>query len=216
MIPVFCPALPPSMEFPVIAGGSFTDGGMSASSNFSVNLPIGVSAGDFLLVIIANSDAVASTNTPSGWSALVTGNHNPCVYYKIAAGGETTMIGTFTGSITFCAIAYRILGASSTTTPAISTIASGTSTTPDSPNLAPAYGTKNTLWISSCVIAVSGQVPGTNPTNYNLGGIGGSSVGTASMGAAGRALKAASEDPGAFTIAGSNDWIAYTIAVPPV
>lgn len=217
MIPVFSPVpiFTPTVSFPVVAGGSatVTDGGGSSSTAFSINLPSGVSSGDLILLFISTVAGVTLTLT--GYTSLLSaGSHTPNVYYKHAAGGETTAAGTFSGSTTYGAEAYRITGASVSLAPAISAIATATSVSPNSASLTSGFGLVNTLWLSLFATGGAAFLTGT-PTNYtivcNLSTTGGGGL----LGGAARNLNAATEDPPSFGINANVAWAAYTLAVSP-
>ena len=93
-------------------------------------------------------------------------------------------------------------------------VAAASSTAPNPASLTPSGGSANYLWLA--VFHAGSNQPATGyPTNYTNGqtiGIASSGSATAS---AQRALTASSEDPGAFTIASSAAWAAYTVAIKP-
>lgn len=60
----------------------------TAGTTDTTTLPAGVQAGDLLIVGISGDGA--NPNTPTGWTAIPSGNGNQLsVFYKIAAAGET-------------------------------------------------------------------------------------------------------------------------------
>lgn len=99
--------------------------------------------------------------------------------------------------------------------PEIGTAATGASTLPNPPTLTPSWGAADTLWL--VVAGASGAVTASAyPTNYTDGNDDATSSGTAaSIASARRALNAATEDPGTFTISASTNWVAQTLAVRP-
>ena len=185
-------------------------------------MPATVNAGDLLIVIFTN-DGIATVTTPAGWTELASNKRGIAVrlsaYYKIAVGDED---GTTVNFVTFAAEqaaaqVYRITNWHGTTPPEISTAATGISTAPDPTSLNPTgWDAEDTLWI-----AVAGQDRGDQsgttayPASYTDG------TSTLSVHSwqscrtlsARRVLTAASEDPGAFTIPISDEWVTFTIGV---
>jgi len=195
------------------------------TTDHNVDMPATVDAGDLLIVIFTN-DGSATVTTPGGWSLLASdadGQHvSLSVYYKIAAGteGGTTVNFVISAAEEAAAQVYKITDWHGTTPPEISTAATGTSTAPNPASLDPAgWDVADTLWL-----AVAGQDrgdqgdPTSYPSSYTDGTSTLSSDGTGScrIHSARRVLAAASENPGAFTIPVSEQWIAFTIAIRPV
>ena len=214
----------PTVAVPVVTSVTQTAFGTDTIDHY-VNMPATVDAGDLLIVIFAN-DRDATVTIPTGWTELASDTSGPhirlSVYYKIAAGTEGgTTVNSITSAVEEAAAqVYRITNWHGTTPPEISTPETGTDMTPDPTPLDPAgWDIADTLWI-----AVAGQDRGNQsgttayPSSYTDG------VSTLSSGGNGccqthsayRMLATASEDPGAFTIPASEQWIALTIAIRPV
>ena len=187
-------------------------------------MPATVNAGDLLIVLFTN-DGSATVTTPAGWSLLASTANGSAVrlsvYYKIAAGteGGTTVNFVTSAAEQAAAQVYRITDWHGTTPPEISAAATGTSTAPNPASLNPAgWDVADTLWL-----AVAGQDRGDQsgttayPASYTDGISILSSDGTGSCRthSARRVLAVASENPGAFTIPVSEEWVAFTIAVRP-
>jgi len=188
-------------------------------------MPATVNAGDLLIALFTN-DGGATVTTPSGWTQLASTANGSAVrlsvYYKIAAGtegGTTVNFVTSANEEEAAAQVYRITNWHGTTLPEISTAATSTSTRPDPASLDPAgWDVADTLWL-----AVAGQDRGDQgptiayPAYYTDGISTLSSATTDSCRtlSARRVLAAASENPGAFTIPASEEWVAFTIAVRP-
>jgi len=213
----------PALAAPVVASVTETVFGTD-TTNHNVNMPATVNAGGLLIVLFTN-DGSATVTTPAGWTALASNSANGAVrlsvYYKIAAGteGGTTVNFVTSASEEAAAQVYRITNWHGTTPPEISTAVTGTSTAPNPASLNPAgWDVADTLWL-----AVAGQDRGDQsgttayPASYTDGISILSSDGTGSCRthSARRVLAAASEDPGAFTIPVSEEWVAFTIAVRP-
>jgi hypothetical protein len=190
------------------------------------NMPDTVDAGDVLIVLFTN-DGSATVTTPGGWTQLASNANGAAVrlsvYYKIAAGteGGTTVNFVTSAAEQAAAQVYRITDWHGTTPPEISTAATGVGTRPNPASLDPAaWGVADTLWL-----AVAGQDRGDQsgttayPTYYTNGISTQSSepatTGVCRIHSARRVLAAASENPGAFTIPVSEEWVAFTIAVRP-
>jgi len=214
----------PVLAAPLVASVTETAFGTDTTDH-NVNMPATVDAGDLLIVLFIN-DRDATVDTPTGWNLLASDANGPhvrlSVYYRIAAGTEGGTTVNFVTSATEEAAAqvYRITNWHGTTPPEISTAATGTDTTPDPASLDPVgWDVADTLWL-----VVAGQDRGDQagttayPASYTDGISTLSSNGTGScrIHSARRVLAAASEDPGAFTIPVSEQWVAFTIAVRPV
>ncbi len=143
------------MAAPVDAGRAAYGG---ASSNIhAVTMPATVSAGDTLLMVFRVHNGTVDTG-PSGFTPLVNNDATDAsddatsIFYKKADGSEggTTVNVTLAGGLSrkASAITWRITGAAdpTVTPPEVSTVATGTSTTPDPGNLAPSGGSKDYLW----------------------------------------------------------------------
>jgi len=212
----------PALAAPVVASVTETVFGTD-TTNHNVNMPVTVNAGDLLIVLFTN-DGSATVTTPAGWSLLASDDNTAVrcsVYYKIAVGDEdgTTVNFVTPAAEEAAAQVYRITDWHGTTPPEISTAATGTSTRPNPASLDPAgWDVADTVWL-----AVAGQdrgdqgEPTAYPASYTDGTSTLSSEGTASCRtlSARRVLAAASENPGAFTIPVSEEWVAFTIAVRP-
>ncbi len=213
----------PALASPPTASVTETAFGTDTTSH-NVDMPATVDAGDLLIVLFTN-DGNATVTTPSGWTLLASTADWPhvrlSVYYKIAGGteGGTTVNFVTSASEQAAAQVYKITDWHGTTPPEISTAATGTDTRPNPASLDPSgWDVADTLWI-----AVAGQDRGAQsgptayPASYTDGTSTLSSDGTGSCRtlSARRVLAAASENPGAFTIPVSEQWVAFTIAVRP-
>jgi hypothetical protein len=89
--------IPPSGAAPAFVQGATADSGAAEVASLDVTLGVGAAAGN-LLVAFGNSDATIAT--PSGFSVGDSAINNAALYvwWKIAAGGETTV--TLTPSVT--------------------------------------------------------------------------------------------------------------------
>jgi hypothetical protein len=199
--------------FPVIASTVTTNGGV-ASTTITAALPASIAAGDLLMIFIG-ANGPAANFSASGWTTLKNGaisTANLGVLYKLATGSEgASVVVTSTVSAKLESIAARITGWDGATAPAMSTLATGTSASPNPANLAPGW-TLNTLWIAAMVDGDIGGVS-TWPTSYSLNQT--SIINGESLAMCARNLNAASDDPSAFTIPTSDIWDAITLAIHP-
>jgi len=213
----------PTLAAPVVDSVTETAFGTDTTNHY-VDMPATVNAGDLLIVIFTN-DGIATVTTPAGWTELASDKRGIAVrlsaYYKIAVGDEDGTTVNFVSSMAEEAAAqvYRITNWHGTSPPEISTAATGISTAPDPASLNPAgWDLEDTLWI-----AVAGQDRGdqSGTTAYPVSYTDGTSTLSAHSWqscrtlSARRVLTAASEDPGAFTIPISDEWVAFTIAIRP-
>jgi hypothetical protein len=214
----------PAMAAPVVTSVTETAFG-TATTDHNVNMPATVNAGDLLIVLFTN-DRNATVTIPAGWTELASdtsGQHvRLSVYYRIAAGTEGGTTVNFITSATEEAAAqvYRITNWHGTTPPEISTAVTGTDASPDPASLDPAgWDIADTLWI-----AVAGQdrgnEPGTPayPSSYTDGTstLSSTGIGSCRTLSARRVLATVLQDPGAFTIPASEQWVAFTVAVRPI
>jgi len=213
--------------FPSVLGTQPSETASDCSS-CTITLPANIAAGDLIIAFLAQDKNYTAT-WPSPWVELVDQANSTAVSlhvgYLIATGGETSVIVTTSAAERTQHYAIRISAASwhGTTPPEKNlsgvTADTGSSGTPNSGSLTPSWGSADTLWISTLAMADPAvQFPVTGwPTNYtdnNLSnGTGDNS--TAGIALATRNLAATTEDPGAFTVTGSEAWAASTIAVRP-
>jgi hypothetical protein len=214
----------PALAAPVVASVTETAFDTDATTHY-VNMPATVDAGDLLIVLFTN-DGNETVTKPTGWTELASNPANGAVrcsvYYKIASGDEdgTTVNFVTSDSEEAAAQVYRITNWHGTTPPEISTAATGTSNRPNPASLDPAgWDVADTLWL-----AVAGQDRGDQdgPTAYpayytnGISTLSSDTTDSCRTHSARRVLAATSEDPGAFTIPQSEEWVAFTIAVRPV
>jgi hypothetical protein len=208
--------------FPAVIGTPALDSGsLPFAGNASVDLPASLVAGNLLLMLLSlHQTSGRDSSAPSGWTELfdVTGPGNLrefSAYYRMSDGMEGASVNVaINGSVTLWATnVYQMSGASGNIEAATDSAANSA---PDSPNLAPTWGSKKTLWISACSARDNaGATITAAPANYTnlLASPDATEDLTAS---ARRELEAASENPGAFSQTGVfNDWAAATIAIEP-
>jgi hypothetical protein len=213
------------MAFPVIQGTAET--AIVASSSHVINLPTGIVSGELLLILANAGTVVISFNALAGWTELLDeGIANGMVVWARQADGTEGATVTFTSTAAgrSASIAYRISSTEllATQAPQLSTVATGSSVSPNATTCTPTGGAKDYLWIS--FFGRDGEEADDDtwttaaPASYTgllqvACGIAGTNQG-GMVAAAQRSLNAASEDAGAFTCA-TGGWRAYTIAVHP-
>lgn len=184
-------------------------------------MPVLVVVGDLLLMIVGIAINNYTATTPAGWTLLSNfasgaGGIRFFIYYKIATGTEG---GTSVDVVTSAGIrsshhVYRIQAGTYSGSPEISTSQNpgGVDVNPNPPNLAPSWGSANTLWIIPAAIAGNPTVsvyPGTDGVRTN--GHSTNTMLSCRSNAAGASL-----DPGNYTISAAFFWIAATIGIRPV
>lgn len=210
------------MSFPTI-GTSATSVENADETTHDVSLPASIAAGD-LLIVLFTSDEAPTFTWPGGWTQLVADTANGTtvktgVRYRIATGSEgaTIQITTDTGQQS-AHQSWRIpAGQHNAAVAPEAAVATGTSATPDPPNLAPTGGAKDYLWIEGFGVDTDDATVNYESTNYTKIAIVSSAGATAKVAcaAAYRQLNASSENPGTMTCDASEEWIAFTIAVHP-
>lgn len=201
-------------DFPVIETTATT--ALATTSSYAVTLPSGIAAGNLVIAMVGTGDDRTFT-WPGSWVELIdvtNGTSNGLsVAYLIAAGGETSVTATLSSSSQCQGLAVRISGHNAAVNPPeTATPATGSSTTPDPPNLAPSWGSAKTLWIALATIRQNGGFTG-DPTNYGSGIEVTLSAGNCDIRATFRSLEAASDNPSNYTHADNTTWIGATIAV---
>lgn len=202
------------MAFPQVPEAPLT--GSSSGTNVNVPLHASYNPGDLILIFVNRG-----TNPPiepSGFDTIASrtesGDFAMRCFAKIAngsEGGDTVSING-TSSVTLNWQVYRITNwAESLSSIFVSTVAFGTSTTPNPAALDPGLGALDFLWI---VFAGTGSTTdfSNDPTNYS-GFL--SLDSNPTMATSRRELNASSENPGVFTIGASTLWAAFTLAIAP-
>ena len=216
------------MAFPAVRSQVVTDGS-TATATPVINLPATVQQNDVLFVVFRV--AVAGViGWPAGWTELFDASADAAddqmaAAWKRATGNESgTTITLSCTSGKFAAVAYAIDDSADPLirAPELSTVATGTSTTPDATTCTPTGGAKDYLWLTFTGREGEATLPPTYPTNYTVAQL------TATSGTAGTVgtnvrvsaavrtnNNAASEDAAQWTFSDSEDWTAYTIAFHP-
>lgn len=215
------------MAFPTVVSRNESSTATAGTSHV-VNLPAGLVSGNLILVLTNIGSTAATFNTLTGWNEIVDeGSANGItMWYRVADGSEGATV-TFTSSASTrdASVSYQINGALSPATqaPQLSTVATGTSTTPNATTCTPTGGAKDYLWIT--MFGMAGEqadddtlVTGT-PTNFvntlqKTCGVAGTNLG-GMIASAEFASNAASMDAAAWTSVDNAAWRAYTIAIHP-
>jgi hypothetical protein len=207
------------MAFPAV-GGSQTSFNSVNSLTLACAMPASVAASDLLLLFVAH-DGTGTGSCDSGFNELKdhagTG-FTDHIFYKIAAGGETSATFTCSVSERSNALAVKITASTwhGTTPPEVNTVVTGNSVSPDPGSITPSWGAADTLYIA-VGFWDTGDVtgyPSTYPDNRLPFTLTATAASTAYGAIATRNLNATSDDPGAFTIA-IETWAAYAMAVRP-
>jgi hypothetical protein len=211
--------------FPQTANPTVTSIG-SASTTHNANIPA-AKKGELLLAF--NSYFGSSLiSTPSGWTpiyiedgATAPGAYEVRLFAAVLAedfAGGTQNFQTLT-SATFCSQVYKVSLWSGSVADIAAAVTTGTGTTADPPNLAPPWGALNALWFAVAHAfdddqALSGTPSGFTTVISTISG-GGTNDGC-SIGTCRQQVAASSINPGAITIASTEEWIAATAAVAPI
>ena len=210
------------MAFPsVVTTATSTDNANDTTQ--TVTLPAGISSGDLLIILMVWNNSTATTTVPTGWTRLVADTALDASqgaiggFYRQADGGEGASVDvTTSGNTRSGAASYRITGHENPATqaPEVSSITVATSTNPDPPSITPTGGSKDYLFLA-CMGQDGNPTPTGSPANYSNELAVNVFSGTVSLRSMERQLAASSEDPGNWTIAISNEWAAWTIAIHP-
>jgi hypothetical protein len=197
---------------PVVAARATGRTTTTNTTSHAITMPSGIEAGDLLLVVFSTDGN--PTCSATGWnklgqdsnSTVVTG----AVFWKVAAGSDTCTV-TTTASEQSSHVSLRITGAGTPT----GTAANGSSTNSNPPShVSPRTG-EDHLWIAtrsgdSTVVATAAPSGYSDLQTLAAAGTGGASVNTAEK----STTADESDDPGTFTSA-SEQWVSWTVAVPP-
>ncbi len=214
--------LPPTSSSPVIRQTT-QNNGSTPNTTLTFNVPSSVQNQDLLIAYVSH-DANTLTNWPSGWMHLFKTSQTTSgssvqtfeARYKISNGSDSGTV-TLNADIatTFAAQLYVYVGHTSVPE---ATVTFGNSTSPDSPNLTPSWGSAHNQWFTVLGLNRGGTYAGgsvTPPTSYTGLSIG--STTNPSPGAAfvttSRLLSTTSQNPGAYTLSTQDYWIAATVAV---
>ena len=194
----------------------------SPSTSHSFDVPTG-SAGDRLILMACQGQASAFTDGSLNNIVSQSANGQHISAWWIDDTGQTTLSLNSSGSVTSVGFVWRVSDDLDPDTQAYdSGGATGGSGLPNPPNVNVTDGPQDVLVLIGGVLDNAENISGA-PTNYINLNTGSTSGGTRITGAfADRAITStSSEDPGAFTGSGSDDWDAVTVIIqsggePPV
>lgn len=209
------------MAFPVVASSNTTAD--TSSTSITVAMPSGISAGDLLLVFVAqDANGTLSQSGGSDWTKLEqTNNGTVCglaIFAKVAAGGDSLTL-TSTNSQDAACVSVRITGhgvSNVSTDITRGTPATGADAAPDPPNCNPGSA-KDYLWLEAFGADDDDDTATYWSTNYSaVNQVQSASSTSSCLCAVGqRALNASAENPGAMAMALAEEWVAQTLAIPP-
>lgn len=199
------------------------------STSWSIAVPAH-NSGDLLLLVLGTDGAptinsISAVNGVSWTLNLIntangTANKLYAAWLRATSTQATDINVTVALSATEQGIVrvWAITGAHASTAPAVGTVVTGTSTTPDPPNLDPAgWATEDTMWFA--VVSTDAAVSATGyPSNMDTatgftdvsGGGNGAGLHTCRASSAVSAL-----NPNTFSLSASETWVAQTIAIRP-
>lgn len=212
------------MAFPAFSTSIDTDFAASVTS-MAVNMPATVNAGDRLIALVHVRNAGTWNTIPTGWSKIAEQAGGGAVgelsiFEKVAIGNEdgTTATWITSASTTGAWKVLRITGAHASTASEV-TATSGDATAANPPSETASWGSADNLFIAVAGHSASSAAAwSAAPTNYSNFAINGASSGGSAVCVAfgTRQLANATDDPGTFTVSGSNRWWgAATIVVRP-
>lgn len=200
------------MAYPQIATYQTGFTTVNATST-TITVPTGTQDKDLLLLFFSK-DGTAAPSTPANWSLLAGGSSGASyfsVFYRKLTGSISDFTVTHASEQTSWVIVRIPLG----DTPVINTVATGTSTAPNSGSLSSGFSLGiETLYLSACGWDSNDDLSSypTGMALYNFAADNTSSQGSGAA-IAGVESTASSFDPAAFSLSGSEEWAAFTLAV---
>jgi len=191
-------------------------GSTTARDTTSVSMISGVQSGDVIISLYTNAVGVASDRVPTGFSQIF-GDSNGCrvtVGYELISGTPDSTIDGLVNSTNACYI-FAAFRSVDTTTPqdATATTATGTGSMPNPPSI-------TTVTNNAWVIALGGIDAGTTgsaQSGYTLvSSYQSSGANATAMMSYKEVTSAGAEDPAVFGGAGSDDWVAGSVALRPI
>lgn len=218
------------MAFPQVIGSPETALFESPSTSHLVPMPGDADEDDLLYVEFA-SDGDAAVTTPSGWQQVFSAANGTAVrlgaYVKKAVGDEggttvdfVTAAAEFASSVTYRIQAGTWYGDLSTLSDAVAagTPATGSSSNPNPPSVTAPWGSADNLFFAPAANSQGNFAFNSPPSNYGnaVSVVGSQGAFNADIASARRQLAAASDDPGAWTMAFSiATWVAGTVVIRP-
>jgi hypothetical protein len=207
----------------IVKGREVTSG--VAVSPVACRMPTDIAAGDLLVASIATDlAATAAAGGGEGWTQIsATSNASAVrltVLAKVAAGGDALNL-TLGSAVDSSTHVVRITdhGVSNVASDIVlGTAATGTSAAPDPPSVTPAANEPNLFYAIGAAddddyTTVFSPTSYTGEANTRSGAL---SATTSTVLAAYRYVTTGSaQDPGAFTLAASEEWVTQTLCIPP-
>ncbi len=188
----------------------------------TIDMPATCTTGNLAVAVFATDADPTITWDEAGWTQLGTklgpgSGVNGQIRVKVATGSDagdsftiSTAVVQQSASFTVCVQDWEgtLAGVE------VGTVATGTSTNPDPPSVSPSWGSDDTLWIPVCA---SDSFDTTTVYSYpdNQTNINGANATGASVSISSDELTGTSQNPGAYTLSGSEEWGCNTIAVEP-
>jgi hypothetical protein len=194
----------------------------TSSTTHNVVMPTTVVTGDLLIILFSNNGS-STVTTPTNWSLLFSTPYSTLVrlsaYAKIALGTEGgTLVNLLTSAAQLgAAHVYRIqvgTWSGSLLDVLYGTAATGASTSPNPPSLSASWGAANNLFIA-VEASQHTDVVSAYPTTYidGFNTVGGTGTAAAGIGSARKISTLVSDDPGVFTLALTEEWVANTLVI---
>lgn len=210
-------------------GGAATSGGTAATSH-TVTLPSTISEKSLLMVFGRSAAAGAVSVSGGGWTLIQDSSDasDDVTFWgyrdALADGAEDgSTISMAHGSAKFAAVTMSITGAErpANQAPESSTVAIGTTTTPNPTTVTPTGGAKDYLYLWFGGWDGEQTLSKTQAANYTdradvSTGTGGATTTNVQIKVTDRQVNAASEDPGTITLSvAPAGWTAWAIAIHP-
>jgi hypothetical protein len=215
------------MAFPTRTHVTSNNSSRVTSHTYSIGSP---ASGDMVVVFAACAassnftwaDGTSAVNftLPAGWTMLYerrnrVGSSVLGVFYKVCDGTEGASISvTMSVASTFGCVAHKFASGTYTGTPQSTSLVADGGTSADPASLTASWGSDDNVWIAAVCQDLGGV--STFPTNYTSnGGATGDAGGApyAVMNTATRELATATENPGAFSLSTSTEFVVGTLVV---
>lgn len=208
--------------FPFVMGTAALTQLTSANPG-TVSMPSGILAGELLIAICAgDTNGSMAQSGGSDWTLVAGPTNNGtavcgAVFAKVAAGSDTLSV-TFEAN-DFAAVCFRVQNHGVTvpsTHITVGTPATGSDAAPNPPNCNPGVS-KDYLWIEGFAADDDDNATDYETSGWTKVGQAESAQSTSSCMAAAAALQAtaASQDPGVMAMAAVEEWVAFTLGIPP-
>lgn len=218
------------MAFARDVGGTRSASG-SAVNTHAIALPTWVLPGHLMIAYVSVDQSVGATTetTPTGWTTLATVSSGAVVklriWMRVVDGTEGThasfetdlAAGGANADVETSHIVRVYEGHSASDNGVSIATATGSASQPDCPNLAPAAGSDDWLWVACFAMDENATNDSTPPANYpNAKRVASSSdSGFSTIHYTCRQATGSSENPGAFAGMNADHWASATLSIPP-